>query len=126
MKLNDENIINALREAHIFKNQNNYFYGKVIPNNNTILGYIINYTEEGIGIIPVSKMDKKPVTQNVLFITLNNLKRVNVTKAGFLKFKNIEIITNNDESILINVSKNISSIKNYKDNLERFLSIYDR
>ena len=97
MKLNDENIINALREAHIFKNQNNYFYGKVIPNNNTILGYIINYTEEGIGIIPVSKMDKKPVTQSVLFITLNNLKRVNVTKAGFLKFKNIEIITNNDE-----------------------------
>ena len=125
MKLNDENIINALKEAHIFKNHN-YFYGKVIPNNNTILGYIINYTEEGIGIIPVSKMDKKPVTQSVLFITLNNLKRVNVTKAGFLKFKNIEIITYNDESILINVSKNISSIKNYKDNLERFLSIYDR
>lgn len=134
--LNDENIINLLRQVNLLGYNNYYFVGKVVPSvGNQILfgvfsqfikdfsGYIINQNENGIGLIPVNNMTGKPMLDLVYFLPKNNIAKVEV-KNCFIFYKKITIIDMQGQSICFNVARKEFGIKMHRPNVDFFLSIY--
>ncbi|MEE3342583.1 MAG: hypothetical protein VZS44_00650 [Bacilli bacterium] len=137
MILNDEKVLEVIGQANLLKNTNYYFSGTVMPTPaqyallgvfsnllKEVSGYIINYTEEGIGIIPINNMSGKPMIDNAYFIPNSSIQKVEINKGGLFFYKKITIVDNNNQSISFKVVKNVLPMKKYKENLEAFIQAY--
>lgn len=133
--MNDEKIINAFKQANFWGNNNLYFSGAILPTigdylafgvfANMNLSYIaINKNENGIGIIPIDQISNKLLIDKILIITNENIKNVSLNNAGFLWYKEISIISKNNELIKFKVQKKVLTIKKHKDNLQNFINLY--
>ena len=137
MILNDEKVLEILGQANLLKNTNYYFSGTVMPTPaqyallgvfsnllKEVSGYIINYTEEGIGIIPINNMSGKPMVDNAYFLPNSSIQKIEISKGGLFFYKKITIVDNNNQSISFKVVKNVLPMKKYKENLETFIQAY--
>lgn len=137
MILNDEKVLEILGQANLLKNTNYYFSGTVMPTPaqyallgvfsnllKEVSGYIINYTEEGIGIIPINNMSGKPMVDNAYFLPNSSIQKIEISKGGLFFYKKITIVDNNNQSISFKVVKNVIPMKKYKENLEAFIQAY--
>lgn len=134
--MNDEKIIEYLKECGLYYENNLYFIGKAVTtvvefqvgdsamHSNQYSDYIINQTEMGIGIIPVDKITKNVMYKMGVLLPPSQMNSVAIEKVGlFTKFK--ITITNilGQKLILICKPKN-SSIKKHNQNLALFLQMY--
>lgn len=137
--MTDEKIINYLKEANLFMNYNEYFMGVVVPTiGNQVLfgafascfrefsGYIINQTENGIGIIPLSNSTGKPMINLAMFIYQNQLSSITIENAGLFFYKKITIKDINNQCISFKTVKNVLLVKQHKNNLQNFINRYQR
>lgn len=137
MILNDKNVLEVLQQTNLLRNNNYYFSSTIMPSIGNLImlghlatfvkdfsGYLINYTEEGIGIIPLNNMTGNPMTDLAYFIEKSNIKSVNIENGGLFFYKKITITDINNESIIFKVVKNVLPMKKYKENLEHFISDY--
>ena len=137
MILNDEKVLEILGQANLLKNTNYYFSVTVMPTPaqyallgvfsnllKEVSGYIINYTEEGIGIIPINNMSGKPMVDNAYFLPNSSIQKIEISKGGLFFYKKITIVDNNNQSISFKVVKNVIPMKKYKENLEAFIQAY--
>ena len=137
MVLNDNNVVNALKEANLLKEKNYYFssvimttlkeqilYGQLSRLIQDFSGYIINYTSEGVGVLPLSIASNKPLTKFACFIEKSNIQKVEISKGGLFFYKKITIVTCDNEVISFKVVKNVLPLKKHKENLQRFVDDY--
>ena len=136
--MTDEKIINSLRQANLLMENNNYFIGVIIPSKGKQIlfgslsyfskefnGYIINQTESGIGIIPLSNVTGQPMIDMAYFLPQNNIVNVSIKKGSLLFYKKITITDINNQIISFNVQKKVLTVKKHKENLEKFLLKYN-
>lgn len=138
MILTDEAVLNLLNSNNLLKNENYYFSGIAMPEVNDQIvfgvfshfikefsGYIINYTVDGIGIIPLSTGTSQPMTNLACFIDRSNIKSVKFESAGLFFYKKITITTVNNEIIYFKTPKNVLVMKKYKQNINKFISDFE-
>lgn len=139
MFLNDEKIMNALGEVGFIRNNNCYFLGQVVPGLGSQVafgifasfardfsGYIINQTEEGIGVIPISNATGKPLVNVAYFLPQNNIINVVIENGGLFYYKKITITDSNNKNLIFKVVKNVMTIKKHKGNVKNFISMYQK
>ncbi len=138
MVLNKENITNGLREANLLRNENYYFTSFVLPTMeqyvilgvfagvlNDFSGYVINTTEEGIGVLPISSMSGKFAIERAVMLPYQIIMKVEVKSGGLFGYKKINIVLNNYESISFKVTKRVLTNPNHLDNVNYFLSRFN-
>lgn len=138
MILNRENVYNGLNNARLLGNQNYYFSSYVMPSAgqfailgtfagvlNSFSGYVINVTERGIGILPLSSKDGNFVMERAVMIPYQYIARVEAKSGGLFAYKNIDIITMNNEKISFKVTKKVVTNPDHLNNVNYFLGMYN-
>lgn len=137
MILNKDNIYNGLYTARLWGNQNYYFNGFILPSVgqfavlgtfagvlNSFSGYLINVTEAGIGILPISSGSGNFVIERAVMLPYQYIARVEAKNGGMFAYKNIDIITVNNEKISFKVTKKVLTNPDHLNNVNYFLSIF--
>ena len=137
MILNEKNMLEGLKNSNLIGQENIFFSCFVLPTvgQYAILGpfagalqqfsgYIINKTESGIGILPIYSLSAKFAYDKAIFIPNDSISQVIIKKGGLFSYKNITIVCNNNEAISFKIAKNVLSSKSHKQNIEKFISLY--
>lgn len=136
--LSQENVYNALQRSGLIGNQNYYFNGFVLPSAgqyallgtfagvlNSFSGYLINITERGLGILPIASSNGDFVYEKAVILPYQYIARVEATNGGLFAYKNISIITVNNEKISFKVTKRVLPNPNHMNNVNYFLRMYN-
>lgn len=137
MVVNRENVFNGLQAAGLLGNQNYYFNGFVLPTIgqyailgvfagvlNSFSGYLINVTERGVGILPIASSNGRFVTERAVMLPYQYIARVEAKNGGLFAYKNIDIITVNNEKISFKVTKKVLPNPDHLNNVNYFLSMF--
>ena len=137
MILNQENILKGLEEAHLLRNENHYFTSYVTPSVgqvavlgvfanllNTFSGYVINVTEDGLGILPINNQTGKFAIEHGVMMPFESVTKVEAKK-GFFAYKKINIVFNNNEGISFKVVKRVLPNPNHLENVNYFLNKFN-
>jgi len=138
MMATKENVIKALGEAGLLgSSQNRYFTCFVMPSAgqfavygtfagvaNQFGGYIINVTENGVGILPLSSSTGNPVNEKAALLPFKYIARVEAKSGGLFAYKTIDIITIKNEKISFKVTKKVLPNPDHQSNVDYFLSLY--
>lgn len=132
-----EKIMTSLQTAGLLGNQNYFFNSFVLPSAgqfavlgtfagvlNQFSGYIINVTERGIGILPIASSTGKYVFERAVMLPYQYIARVEAKNGGMFAYKNIDIITVNNEKISFKVTKKVLPNPDHLNNVNYFLSIF--
>lgn len=132
-----EKIMTNLQTAGLLGNQNYFFNSFVLPSAgqfavlgtfagvlNQFSGYIINVTERGIGILPIASSTGKYVFERAVMLPYQYIARVEAKNGGMFAYKNIDIITVNNEKISFKVTKKVLPNPDHLNNVNYFLSIF--
>jgi len=129
-----DKIIEWLKEANLLRNDNYFFtastlkipeeyvlYRPFIINekDEEFFTYVINYTEEGLGILPLESGIKYNLAT---FVPFENITKVDIKKELF--YTKVYIIIDSNKILSLRVNKKDVYLKEHKNNFQKFLKDY--
>ena len=131
----DESIIKDLKEVNLYKENNYIFaaserpvsnkYSLYVPlfsnsDEDDIYTFVINYTNEGIGILPLCDGVEK---DKAIFINKDSITKVDIVKKW--TYYLINIIINNQKVFSFRANKKDIYLKSHKESIKKFISDYN-
>ena len=130
--MDDNDVVNKwLQESNLLRKDNCYFMASelripegfmlyepfvVKANDEELYAYIINYTEEGLGILPLCNGIRSDLA---IFISFDNINKVTVHKGLF--YNKVYILIDNNKILSLRVNNKDIYLKEQKRNVKRFL-----
>lgn len=145
-----ENVENLFKRINRFGNEYNYCFGTFIPlslssialqsmgvvggiiestrQKSKVTGYFVNKNEREICLIPVIVDDYGVMQIDIdefIDIKLEDIKSIKIKNEDFV-YKVITIILNDKTKYIMKTAKKIKGADYHKDNLKKFIEIYDK
>ena len=127
-----------MRDANLLRNENYYFTSFIQPTLgqyailgafagmlNDFSGYVINVTEDGLGVLPINSKNGKFDIERAIMLPYQNIIKVDVKNGGLFAYKKINIILNNNESISFKVTKKVLTNPDHFNNVNYFLNKFN-